>query len=150
MSHKGFVPTRKPPTVLGARILGLEVTDEFKLADLIAKGLGADAVHNLAQQLDVTVKNVLEIVGILSSTFHVRRSEGKPLSPEASGRVYRVARAVESALDYFYGDMAAARRWLTHPKVGLGGRVPMEFARTPEGSDYVVNLIGRMEQGIIS
>ena len=150
MAVPKFVPTRKPPMVLGARILGLDMTDEFKLADLITEGLGTDSVRSLARQLEITVKEALVATGIPESTFHARSSEGEPLSPEASSRVYRVAKAVESALDYFEGDKEAARRWLTHPKVGLGGRVPMEFARTPEGSDYVANLIGRMEHGIIS
>jgi len=150
MTGAKFVPTREPPPVLGARTLELDMADEFELADLINQGLGTDAVRSLARQLDVAVKDVLQVTGIPESTFHSRRSERKVLSPEASSRVYRVARAVEAALGYFEGDKRAASRWLMHPKVGLGGRVPIEFARTPEGSEYVVKLLGRMEHGIIS
>lgn len=64
--------------------------------------------------------------------------------------VYQIARAVEAAEAYFDGDIDAAERWLTHPKIALGGASPLEFARTPQGSDYVITLLNRMAHGIIS
>ena len=57
---------------------------------------------------------------------------------------------IEAAEGYFEGDKSAARHWLSQPKVALGGAIPLEFARTPEGSDYVIVLLRRMEHGVIS
>mgnify|MGYP000863605321 CR=1 FL=1 len=150
MAALRFVPTRSPQPVLGAGVLGLRGVDEFEVAERVSAGLPTDAVRSLAKRLGVPDRYVLEVADIPESTFHSRRAEGKPLSPEASGRVYRVAKAVEAAEAYFEGDREAARRWLTHSKVALGGRTPLEFARTPEGSDYVVKLLDRMAHGVVS
>lgn len=69
---------------------------------------------------------------------------------EHSSRLYRIAKVTEAAEAYFDGNEDAAKRWLTSPKVGLGGETPLAFASTPEGSDYVVELLERMEHGVVS
>jgi putative toxin-antitoxin system antitoxin component (TIGR02293 family) len=145
-----FVPTRAASPVLGARTLGLTISTEFEAAARINAGLPSSTIHALATHLNRPNKYVLVVTDIPESTFHARQKTRKPLSPEASSRVYHVARAVEAANEYFAGDKDAAQRWLTHPKVALGGETPVEFARTPPGSDYVVNLLNRMAHGIIS
>ena len=71
------------------------------------------------------------------------------MSPEDSGRVYRLAKVVEATEDYFE-DKNQVYGWLTRPKVALGGKTPLAFARTAEGADYVVKLLGRMAHGVIS
>lgn len=150
MAGTMFVPTRSAPPVLGVRTLGLQAANEFEVAARIKAGLPSSAVHALARELDRPSKYVLEVTGIPESTFHNHQKARKPLSPDASSRVYQVARAVEAAEEYFDGDKDAAQRWLTHPKVALGGEVPLEFAATPQGSDYVVKLLSRMAHGVIS
>lgn len=150
MSGVTFTPTRTAPPVLGTRPLGLEAVSEFELAERINIGLPSTIVHALAQRLGRPSKYVLGIADIPESTFHNHQKNRKPLSPEASSRVYQIARAVEAAEAYFDGDRVAAQRWLTHPKVALGGASPLEFARTPQGSDYVIKLLTRMAHGVIS
>jgi putative toxin-antitoxin system antitoxin component (TIGR02293 family) len=148
---KRFIPTRTADPVPGVRTLGLSgVADAFGVATRIDAGLPATAVGRLAQHLRVSERRVLEVASIPESTFHARKRDRKPLTPEASSRVYRIAKAAEAAEAYFGGDEAAARRWLTQPKVALGGVTPLEFARTPEGSDYVIALLERLEHGVIS
>lgn len=144
-----FTPTRTAPPVLGARTLGLESTSEFEVAARINAGLPSTAISVLARQLDRPNKYVLGITNIPESTFHSHQKTRKPLSADASSRVYQIARAVEAAEEYF-GNKDAAQRWLTHPKLALGGEAPLEFARTPQGSDYVVKLLSRMAHGVIS
>lgn len=150
MVGKRFVPTRTPEPVPGARILGLRVENEFQIARRINAGFPTSTIGRLARELDVSDKQVLRVTNIPESTFHAHKRDRKPLSAEASSRVYRIAKATEAAEAYFEGDKDAARRWLAHPKVALGGAAPIEFARTPEGSDYVIKLLSRMEHGVIS
>lgn len=150
MEGQQFIPTRTPEPVVGARVLGLKIDDEFQIATRISEGLPPATVKNLARALGVTDKQVLLVAKIPESTFHAQRRSRKPLTAEASSRIYRIAKATEAAEAYFEGDKAAARHWLTQPKVALKGATPLEFARTPEGSDYVIGLLGRMEHGVIS
>lgn len=150
MADANFIPTRTPPPVLGTRTLGLELSSEFEVAASIRDGLPSSAINALARQLDRSNKYVLSITNIPESTFHHHQKTRKPLSADASSRVYQVARAVEAAEEYFENDKGAAQHWLTHPKLALGGETPLEFSRTPQGSDYVVKLLKRMAHGVIS
>lgn len=150
MASATFVPTHRPDPLPGARLLGLEVEDEFELAERIHGGLPTASVERLAEALDLSESRALEVLDLKASTHHDRKRRRRPLSPEASSRVYRVAKTVDAATDYFGGDGDAARRWLLGPKVALGGATPLAFARTPEGSDYVIKLLGRMARGIVS
>lgn len=148
--EKRFAPTRRPEPVPGAHVLGMEITDVFQVAQRIRKGFAPVTVGRLAKVLDLTDKQVLSLSKIPGSTFHARKRSGKPLSPEHSSRLYRIAKAVAAAEAYFEGNEAAAKRWLTRPKVALGGETPLAFASTPEGSDYVETLLERMERGVVS
>jgi putative toxin-antitoxin system antitoxin component (TIGR02293 family) len=149
MGVRKFVPTRSPPPVPGARVLGLKIDDEFQVAERISSGFSATTIGRLARELGVPENRMLILTDIPESTYHDRKRHKKPLSSEASSRVYRIAKAVEAAEAYFEGDKESARRWLTNPKVAIGGKTPIAFARTPEGSDYVIRLLTRMEHGVI-
>ncbi|MFN2323999.1 MAG: antitoxin Xre/MbcA/ParS toxin-binding domain-containing protein [Trueperaceae bacterium] len=128
----------------------MKITDEFQVAVRIRKGFKTFVVGRLAKELDLSDKQVLRLIDIPSSTFHGYKRSGRPLSPEHSSRLYRIAKATEAAETYFEKDKDAAKRWLTGPKVALGGETPLAFASTPEGSDYVLKLLERMEHGVVS
>ena len=144
-----FIPTRTPPPLPGTRILTLEAQSGLQVIEQVNRGLSAESLERLAAHLDISVAHMLELADLKSSTFFERKRQRQPLSPDASGRIYRLARVVEAAEDYFE-DTETARRWLAHPKVALGGATPLAFAHTAEGADYVVRLLGRMAHGVIS
>lgn len=144
-----FTPTHKLNALPGLRILGLNARSEVQLVEVLTAGLAPESAEQLAQHLGLSLTGLLELTGIKSSTYHDRKKRGRPLSAEASERLYRLAKLAEAAETYFE-DKAAARRWLGHPKVALGGRSPLVFGRTAEGAAYVLALLGRMAHGVIS
>ena len=146
---EAFVPTRTFSPLPGTRILDLDVQSDLQVVERLSEGLPTRSVERLAEHLGVPVTRVLELADLKGSTFHDRKKRRQRLSPEASGRVYRLARVVEAAEAYFE-NFEEAHRWLTHAKVALGGAVPLTFARSAEGADYVVKLLGRMAYGVIS
>ena len=146
---EAFVPIRPSPSLPGTRILSLEVKSGLQVVEELSRGLSTDSVEQLAAHLSVPVTQALELANLKSSTFFERKRKRQPLSPEASERVYRLAKVVEAAEDYFE-DQGQVYSWLARPKVALGGATPLSFARTAEGADYVVNLLGRMAHGVIS
>lgn len=150
MSDKRYVPRRRPEPVLGARILGLRLTDEFQMAHRVRQGFEPIVVTRLSKSLELPEKEVLMVGDIPQSTFHARKRAGRALSAEHSGRIFRIAKASEAAEAYFEGNKQAAHRWLTSPMFALGGETPLAFASTPEGSDYVVRLLERMSHGVVS
>ncbi len=144
-----FTPTHKSNPLPGLRILGLEARSEVQLVEALDGGLDPESAERLAQHLNLSLTRLLELAGIKSSTYHDRKKRGRPLSSEESERIYRLAKLAEAAEGYFE-DEAAARRWLEHPKVALGGKSPLAFGRTAEGAAYVLALLGRMAHGVIS
>lgn len=144
-----FTPTHVQKILPGTRVLELEVMSEVHLVEILAAGLEPERAERLARYLDLSLTELLELTGIKSSTYHDRKKRGRPLSSEASERLYRLAKLAEAAEAYFE-DKAAARRWLAHPKVALGGKSPLAFGRTAEGAAYVLALLGRMAHGVIS
>jgi len=50
----------------------------------------------------------------------------------------------------FFGDIEKARAWLKHPQYGLGGAVPLDYARTETGAREVENWLGQMKYGVYS
>ena len=151
-----FVPTRTPPPLPGARILSLEAQSGLQVVEELSRGLPVESLEQLATHLPtgVSVTRALELADLKSSTFFERKRQRQPLSPEASERVYRLAKVVEAAEDYFEGKGQNVRDWLARPrKSRSAARRPekkLEFARTAEGADYVVKLLGRLAHGIIS
>jgi putative toxin-antitoxin system antitoxin component (TIGR02293 family) len=144
-----FTPTHKSNALPGLRILGLDAKSEVQLVEVLAAGLEPERAERLARHLDLSLTRLLELAGIKSSTYHDRKKRGRPLSSEESERIYRLAKLAEAAEAYFE-DKVAARRWLEHPKVALGGKSPLAFGRTAEGAAYVLALLGRMAHGVIS
>jgi putative toxin-antitoxin system antitoxin component (TIGR02293 family) len=47
-------------------------------------------------------------------------------------------------------DRALAEGWLASPVKALGGAVPLEHAKTEEGLRQVLDVLGRIEQGVFS
>jgi uncharacterized protein (DUF2384 family) len=47
------------------------------------------------------------------------------------------------------GSPQAAGEWLISPAFGLGGAIPVELARTEKGRATVLNLLGRIEYGVL-
>lgn len=150
MTIKRFTPTSQSEPMPGARVLGLHSTDEFQIAKSINEGFSTATVGRLARSLGVTDSRVLVYTNIPESTYHKRKRQRQPLSPEESSRVYRIAKVTAAAEAFFEGDKEAARRWLSNPKTALAGNTPLEFARTSEGGEYVTKLLVRLEHGIIT
>ena len=144
-----FTPTRTQKALPGTQILGLKAKSEINLIEVLAAGLEPERAERLAKHLDLSLIELLELTGIKSSTYHDRKKRGRPLSSEESERLYRLAKMAESAETYFESK-EAARRWLAHPKVALGGKAPLVFGHTAEGAAYVLALLGRMAHGVIS
>ena len=61
----------------------------------------------------------------------------------------RYQRLLKKAEDVF-GDATCVREWLTHKQTGLGGAVPLDFAKSEIGAREVENLLGRIEYGVYS
>ena len=49
---------------------------------------------------------------------------------------------------YVLGNEDRAKRWLKTPKKALGDESPLDHARTKDGLQEVLDLLGRLQHGV--
>jgi len=128
------------------------VSAEFTVTDLVKVlqvGLPVAELTDLQASLAVPAERLAPMLGISKATFHRRKGAGSKLMPGVSDRVLRFARLLGQAFKVF-GDMEDAKQWLSSPQFGLGGAVPLDYAKTEVGAREVENLLGRIEYGVYS
>lgn len=96
----------------------------------------------------VSQADILAAVGT-ARTLKRRMVARQKLTPQESGRLVRIARLVAIASDVL-GDEARARNWVSQPNRALGGRRPLEVARTDAGMRSAENVLGRIQHGVFS
>ncbi len=71
-------------------------------------------------------------------------------SIDESDRLYRLTEAIDLATKLFEGDITSAVKWIETPVKALGNKIPSDMLKTTAGIEEVINLIGRLEQGVFS
>ncbi len=74
----------------------------------------------------------------------------RQFNSEESDRLFRLAAVYKATLDLFEDDTGATRLWLADPVHGLGNRRPLEMLATSAEAQAVLDLIGRLEHGVVA
>lgn len=120
-----------------------------KLVQMLQAGLPFGELEDLQASLAIPSERLAPMLGISKATLHRRKGTAGKLPPAVSDRVLRYARLLGQALTVF-NHLDAAKLWLNAPQVGLGGAVPLDYAKTEIGAREVENLLGRIEYGVYS
>jgi putative toxin-antitoxin system antitoxin component (TIGR02293 family) len=119
-----------------------------KLINVIQAGLLVQELKDLQASLAVPMERLGPLLSISKATLH-RRMAGGRLRAAESDRVVRFALLMGKAIEVLESE-ENARQWLTSPQFGLGGAVPLDYARTEVGAREVEDLLGRIEYGVYS
>lgn len=130
-------------------LLGLDLFDTPHLLEAIHKGFRFRTFERFSRNVLLPPNDVLALVDISRRTLTRRKREGR-LAPEESDRLVRASRVYGKALALFEGNLEAASKWLVSPQRGLGGAVPVDFARSDVGAREVERLVDRLEHGVFS
>lgn len=139
--------TRGPGADFG--LLGMEEVGTNELVQRVGEGFPYVVLENFRDNVGLSAREVADLVQINPRTLS-RRKRGGRLHADESDRVLRLSRVYGRALGLFGGDLDKARRWLSTPKVALGGESPLDYSRVDVGAQEVVDLIGRIEHGVPS
>lgn len=143
---KGLI--KKPLGLLASLSLPQQPVDAH---NMILAGFSADIVSKLALETQLDEMTICQSVGISRATYHRKNKEdNNTFSVEQSGKLYMFAKVLDAAIQLFNGDMSAAVQWLKSPAKALGGERPLTMLSTPTGAEAVIDLIGRIEHGVIS
>ena len=115
--------------------------------ELIKRGLPASSLKSLQDHFPGLEKSSLfKALGISGRTVH-RKGALKPLSPEQSGRAWKVAAILAKATGVF-GSRERAEQWFDQPTAALDGERPIALLETIPGAETVEKYLGRLEHGV--
>jgi putative toxin-antitoxin system antitoxin component (TIGR02293 family) len=117
-----------------------------QVREALQEGVPRSAFDQLRADLGVSNEELADVLGIPTRTLARRTDRFKPNESE---RLLRIGSAWAKALAVLE-DPAAARRWMTQPKLALGGLTPLRCCDTEIGAREVESLLGRIEHGVIS
>tara|TARA_R110002167_G_scaffold4222_4_gene19809 strand:- start:4033 stop:4479 length:447 start_codon:yes stop_codon:yes gene_type:complete len=114
----------------------------------LKQGVGIEVYRNLASVVGIEQQQLASFTCIPKATL-ARRVKAGRFSLDEGDRLYRFAEVSNAAIALFEGDKSAARRWLMNPVRGLGGERPVDMLATTAETEAVLDLIGRLEQGVL-
>lgn len=119
-----------------------------ELHDALANGLPYEVYTKLVSACGLDSKELARYVVISPATLQRRAKAGR-FKEDEGDRLYRFAEVYNSATDLFEGDGIRAMTWLLKPARGLGDRRPIDMVSTTAGAEAVLDLIGRLEHGVV-
>jgi putative toxin-antitoxin system antitoxin component (TIGR02293 family) len=128
----------------GRRVLGTTVFSEADLARVIERGIRLNVLEYVL--LAGFSKQEIQDFIIPARTLRHRHTKRAPLTVDESDRVVRLTRIQATAEDVF-GDVQKANRWLREGLPILGGKSPLELARTESGGRLVEQLLAKIDWG---
>lgn len=114
--------------------------------DVIRKTLPATIVSDAMTFLSAPQAEILAALRIPTSSFHRKIAFSKPLSPEETERVMRLADITRIAADAFGGPVEA-RAWMTSKNIALGGQSPFSLLDTDAGANQVRRVLSVVNYG---
>ncbi len=147
MTTAPFLKEKEP--ISYAKLIGIKASDRMELSEKVQVGFPVKEFISLTKTMELSNKQLAELVQISSRTLNRRLKEGI-LKADESERLLRFSRIFTMAKNLFEGDSSSAQNWLRNNNRALGGESPLEASKTEEGSREVENLINRLEHGVFS
>ena len=129
--------------------IGIKASNRLELSEYVKEGFPYQAFVSLSESMDLTNKQLAELVQISERTL-VRRSIVGRLKAEESERSLRFFRLFTMAVELFDGDRLAAQGWLASESRALQGQSLLEISKTEVGAREVENLITRLKLGVFT
>jgi putative toxin-antitoxin system antitoxin component (TIGR02293 family) len=118
------------------------------LHDLVREGLPFELLDRIASLLQAQRVVISKAICIASSTLARRAKVGRFNTVE-SDRLVTLIVVFEDALSLFENDVAVATEWMSSPVQGLGSKRPIDMLGTRVETKAVLDLIGRLERGVL-
>jgi putative toxin-antitoxin system antitoxin component (TIGR02293 family) len=113
--------------------------------ETVRRGIPARALEEAETYLDLSRKELLDVLRIPASTFHRRLAGNETLSPSETEKLVRLGEITRKAEETF-GSPEAARAWLRTDNTLLGG-TPLSLLDTEAGAAQVKRVLGTLDFG---
>ena len=116
--------------------------------ELARKGVLKKAISNLVAQSGFTFKTIAGLLPVSERTLQ-RYSDTDRLSPDVSEHVILFAQVLFRAEEVL-GSKEKAKIWLDTPQLAMGNKPPISFLDTSFGAQFIMDELGRLEQGVFA
>ena len=124
--------------------LGVDVSSEADLALAVDRGIRLSALGHVEKA--GFSRQEIERYVIPARTLRHRKARREPLTLDESDRLVRLTRIQALAEDVF-GDPDKANRWLRQELGVLGGKPPLDVARSEAGARVVEQILAKIDWG---
>lgn len=142
-------------TIDDATVLSLLAIDRrglpagMEMHERIRRGFPRASLARVGRAVGASNAEFAGLLGIHARTLSRLEHGAAPrLDPAVSDRLFRVATVIGRATEVME-SADGAKRWLRAPQYGLGGAVPFSLLTTDAGTQEVMQLLGRIEHGIL-
>lgn len=120
----------------------------LEMAKDIRRGLPYSSFEETSKKLKINQESLSKSLGLNPRTL-IRRKKEQKLHADESDRLYRVIKIFNFALEVLKEEDYVVK-WLSTPKIALGGEIPLTLLDTEPGFQEVENLLGQIEYGVYS
>ena len=121
----------------------------FAIIEQSRQGVSTSKVDELAQLLEISLKDMATVLQVAERTLHRFRKEGQ-LDARASERLLLLENLTAHGLLVFDGRADALADWFRHPLRELKGQTPLALLTTISGFGLVDDVLTRIEYGVYS
>ena len=132
----------------GKATLNTELRSQMDLLELGRRGVSKKALLHLASYLDLTVRELSELLPVNERTIQ-RYSPKKRFRSEVSGHILHIAEVAARGEEVF-GDRKRFLSWMSQSSAALGNSIPEKLLDSRIGTELVLDELGRIEHGIIA
>jgi putative toxin-antitoxin system antitoxin component (TIGR02293 family) len=115
---------------------------------LVREGIAASSIPEAARFVGIGPHDLARLLDMTPRT-RARSTRECVLSRAESGKMVRLARVVERAVEVFE-DQATALEWLKAPNAVFLGSSPLSMLDTELGVGVVMTALGRIEEGVFA
>lgn len=133
--------------LLGIRGTHAKEASVLDLHVFIQKGFPFASFERVAKTAKLPLAGAARVLGLHERTVLRRKEQSQRLTQAESEKVARLARVLVRAIDVL-GDDDRASAWLNRSNRALG-QEPISLLDTDVGAEAVLDVLGRIEHGII-
>lgn len=123
-----------------------EPSSSFQYVENAMDGVPKSSAINLANTMDIPLKDMAFLLNISYKTF-ARKKSGDKMDALTSSLTIEIANVIAEGITTF-GSLQKFRNWLQKPNRALSGHSPFSLLSTPTGIKMVQNVLGRINEGI--
>jgi putative toxin-antitoxin system antitoxin component (TIGR02293 family) len=134
----------------GSGTLKRRIRSQLEAHDLLVHGIPAKAFDHFISKTHVfrIDKTMEKTFGMSVRTYQRnKKTPNKALSPEQSGKTWKVAELMARVIAIF-GSEKEAETWFESPAMALEQRRPLDMLSTPKGIELVEDHLTRLEYGV--